>query len=116
MEAAIRRSEILEWIDTAYARNGEVDHAHRHELIGAAGITAWVRGDGAAALALGQVAVALDPAPGTAIDRLPQWAIAAGLLYTGHADEACKAIIPVLRTVEADPFLDVCGATSTRWR
>ena len=107
MEAAFRRSEILEWIDLAYARNGHVDHAHRHELIGAAGWTAWARGDAHAALDLGRIAVALDPAPGTAIDRLPQWAMGAGLAFTGRTGEAYELFARVLRTVEDDPFLNV---------
>ena len=107
IESAFRRVEGLDWIDRAHRRNGAVPNRHQHELIGAAGWAAWARGHGSRALELGRRAVELDSAPGTAIDRVPQWALGAGMLFTGHAAEACTVIAPVLGTVEQDPFLDV---------
>ena len=115
IEAAYRRSEIHEWIDVANTRNGDVDHTHRHELVAAAAWLAGYRGDANAALALGRDAVALDPAPGTAIDRLPQWAMAGALLAAGRSEEACAAMLPVLSTVKADPFLDVFWSFFYTW-
>jgi predicted ATPase/class 3 adenylate cyclase len=107
IDAGFRRPEASGWILQAYQRNGSVRHTHRHELIGAAGWLTWEKGDPEGALALGRQAMAADPAPGTAIDRLPEWAFVAGLAFTGEPAKAGRIITSVLASVSTDPFLEV---------
>ncbi len=106
-DAAFRRPEAGGWMFAAYEHHGSVEHLHRHELIGAVGWLTWERGDLIRAVELGHAAMEADPAPGTAIDRLPEWALVAGLAFSGKPSEARGVIDSVLRTLSDEPFLQV---------
>jgi predicted ATPase len=105
IEAGFRRAEAIGWILETHGRYGSTAQPHRHELLGAAGWASWVRGDPRAALELGRLAIAADPAQGTAIDRLPQWALAAGLVFTGDPVASRAVLTPMLDGLSDDPYL-----------
>lgn len=104
-EAFYRRPEACTWIDEANRRFETVAHPHRHELVGAAAFAAWVLGEPARALKLGQEAMALDPSPGTAVDRLPEWATVNALGWTGEAQSGIDLAWNTIATLADEPFL-----------
>jgi hypothetical protein len=86
-EAFWRRPEAFTWIEEVAARWGDRPEPHRHELLGAAGIAAWTQGDVEAGIRLGSAALAADPAPGTALDCLPEGAAIGAFLFSGRFDD-----------------------------
>jgi hypothetical protein len=87
-EAFWRRPEGLAWIEEAAARWGDRPGAHRHELLGAAGIAAWTQADVPEAIRLASLALGADPSPGTALDCLPEGGAIGALFYAGQVEEA----------------------------
>jgi predicted ATPase/DNA-binding CsgD family transcriptional regulator len=104
-EGFYRRPEACAWIEEANRRFGGVPHPHRHELVGAAAFAAWVLGQPEHALLLGQQAMVLDPSPGTAIDRLPEWATLNSLGWTGDVQPGIDLALQTITTLEHEPFL-----------
>jgi hypothetical protein len=90
-EAFWRHPEAFTWIEEAAARYSSRPGPHRHELIGAAGLAAWTQLDVAEGARLGGEAMALDPAPGTALDCLPECAAIGGFMFSGRFEDAAAA-------------------------
>ena len=106
LEALWRRPEALSWIRAAVDRFGDRPGPHRHELLGAGGVAAWVLADVPAAIALAERALAVDPAPGTALDCLPEGAAIGAYNFSGLFDRAAR----VCRRA-----LDVLASGHDRW-
>ncbi len=107
IEAGFRRPEPVTWIVQAAERDGARPHSHQRELIAANGWLKWERGDPHGALEGGRLAVEIDPEPGTALERLPEWTLVAGLSFTGRGAEARRVVEQALATVQDDPYLHV---------
>jgi predicted ATPase/DNA-binding CsgD family transcriptional regulator len=105
LEGFYRRPEACAWIVQAHHRFGQLDHPHRHELVGAAAFATWVLGQPERALELGREAMALDPSPGTAFDRMPELATTIALGFTGNVAEGIELAYRTLGTLDDDPFL-----------
>ena len=100
-EAFWRRPEAFAWIEEAAARYGDRPIAHRHELLGAAGIAAWTQLDVPEGIRLGSAALAADSAPGTALDCLPEGAAIGAFAFAGRFEEALAAARGALPRLEA---------------
>ncbi len=90
-EAFWRRPEAFTWIEEAARRWADDPHPHRHELLGAAGLAAWTQMDVPEGIRLGSAALAADPAPGSALDCLPEGAAIGAFAFAGRFDEAVAA-------------------------
>jgi hypothetical protein len=101
-EFLFRRPEAFSWITEAVARWADRPGPHRHELLGAGGFAAFTCQDLAAAVELSEKAMAADPAPGTAIDFLPEGAAMGAYFFTGQAERGYDAAARVLDAVATE--------------
>jgi predicted ATPase/class 3 adenylate cyclase len=106
-----RRPECYAWSREAVERFGGIDFPRRHELLGAAAVAEWALGDLDRSLELGRVAMAVDPAPGTATDLLPEIGVIRSLAWGGRTDEAvtvCEHMLAVASTA-GDAWQELLG-------
>jgi predicted ATPase/class 3 adenylate cyclase len=105
-EAFWRRPEAFAWIEEAADRWGDRPGPHRHELLGAAGVAAWTQFDVPRGIRLATAALDADPAPGTALDCLPEGAAIGAFAFSGQFDVALAVARNALFHLDA---------TSDRW-
>lgn len=103
MEILFRRPEAFAWVKEATRRWGDRPGPHRHELLGLAGVGAFTDLDAVTGIDLGDRAMACDPAPGHAIDGLPEVAAMGAHYFAGDFHRARSiAEQMVAATAEAD--------------
>jgi predicted ATPase len=91
-ELFYRRPEGLAWIAEAVRRYGERPGPHRRELLAAGALVAFTQLDASRAVDLAEQALAADPAPGTAVDLLPEAMAAGAYAFAGRFDEAIEVL------------------------
>ncbi len=100
-EAMWRRPEAFPWIEEAVRRYGDRPGPRRHELLGAGCQTAFSAGDIAEAVRRADVALALDPEPGTSLDVLPEANGAGAYYFAGDFETGVAACRRALDNVRA---------------
>ena len=107
-EAFWRRPEAFAWISEAADHYRDRPGPHRHELLGAAALVAWTQLDVPRSIELAETALAADPAPGTALDCLPQAGAAGAYSYGGRLDDAINVM--TIGLAPSGPTTDPWGA------
>jgi predicted ATPase len=92
LEIFYRRPEGLAWIAEAVCRYGDRPGPHRHELLGAGAMVAFTQLDVSAGVELAEHALAVDPAPGTALDFLPEVMASGAYAFAGRFDEGLEVL------------------------
>jgi predicted ATPase/class 3 adenylate cyclase len=105
-EAFWRRPEAFAWIEAAVDRFGDQPGPHQHELLGAGSLVAWTLLDLPKAIALAERALAADPAPGSALDCLPEAGAVGAYNFSGQFDKAAAT---------CRKALELLPATGDRW-
>jgi tetratricopeptide (TPR) repeat protein len=102
LEIFYRRPEGLAWIAEAVRRYGDRPGPHRHELLGAGAMVAFTQLDMSGAVELAEKALAADPAPGTAVDLLPEVMASGAYAFAGRFDEGLDVLEHRLAALGAD--------------
>ena len=105
LEIFYRRMEGLAWIAEAIRRYGDRPGPHRHELVGAGAMAAFTQLDMSGAVELAERALAVDPAPGTAVDVLPEVMASAAYAFAGRFDEGLAVLEHCVATLGDDADL-----------
>jgi predicted ATPase/class 3 adenylate cyclase len=92
LEIAYRRPEGYAWIAEAVRRYADRPGPHRHELLGAGAMAAFTRLDVSGGVELAERALAADPAPGTAVDFLPEVMASGAYAFAGRFDEGMEVL------------------------
>jgi predicted ATPase/class 3 adenylate cyclase len=106
LEMFYRRPEGLAWIADAVRRYGDRPGSHRHELLGAGAMVAFTQLDVPGGVELAEEALRADPAPGTALDFLPEVMAGGAYAFAGRFDEGLEVVENRLATLDddADPW------------
>jgi predicted ATPase/DNA-binding SARP family transcriptional activator len=116
-EFLFRRPEAFAWVSQAVARYGDRPSPHRHELLAAGCVAAFTLLDVAGALDLAEKALAADPAPGTAVNCLPELAALGAYYFAAQFDrvqELSERTIAVLAP-DADPWTRTSLLVGPSW-
>jgi len=103
MEFLFRRPDAFAWVSDAVSRWGERPGPHRHELLAAGAVAAFVGADVSAAVQLAEQALAADPAPGTALDCAPESAAIGAYNFSGRFVDAAAVETRALESLAAGP-------------
>jgi predicted ATPase/class 3 adenylate cyclase len=106
LEIFYRRPEGFAWIAEAVRRYGDRPGPHRHELLGAGAMAAFTQVDGSGGVELAEQALRADPAPGTALDFLPDTMAAGAYAFSGRFDEGMELLERRLADLGDDADLD----------
>ena len=106
LEIFYRRPEGLTWIAEAVRRYRDRPGPHRHELLGAGAMVAFTQLDVSDAVELAERALAADPAPGTAVDLLPEVMASGAYAFAGRFDDGMKVLEHRLAALGDDADLE----------
>jgi predicted ATPase/class 3 adenylate cyclase len=102
LEIFYRRPEGLTWSAEAARRYGDRPGPHRHELLAVGAMAAYIGLDVPAGVELAERALAADPAPGTAVDLLPEVTASGAYAFAGRFDEGLEILEHRLATLGDD--------------
>ncbi len=107
-EIFYRRPEAFDWVTEAVDRWGDTDSPHRHELLAAGGYIAFARQQVTRAVELAELALQVDPAPGQAIDCLPEIVALGAWFFTGDFERGQ----PIIERLVAGADLRAAATTA----